>query len=116
MRGAICDIVAGDGGEALIRGLLDEARAIAAAAGTPLRDKAYLGTRKLLTDAASPMMASMLRDVEAGGPTEADHILGDLVERARSLGVATPLLGLAYLNLQAYAARRRREAAAGAPA
>jgi 2-dehydropantoate 2-reductase len=81
-----------------------------------LRDKAYLGTRKLLTDAASPMMASMLRDVEAGGPTEADHILGDLVERARSLGVATPLLGLAYLNLQAYAARRRREAAAGAPA
>ena len=47
----------------------------------------------------------MLRDVEKGGVTEADHILGDMVARAAAKGVDVPLLRLAYSHLQAYALR-----------
>ena len=67
--------------------------------------------RNQLTEKGSGLMASMLRDVEKGGPTEADHILGDMVARAESHGIAAPWLRLAYSHLQAYDARR--QAAAG---
>jgi 2-dehydropantoate 2-reductase len=30
----------------------------------------------------STIMASMLRDIERGAPTEADHVIGDLISRA----------------------------------
>ena len=32
-------------------------------------------------------MASMLRDIERGGPIEGDHILGDLLSRAAASDV-----------------------------
>ena len=57
-------------------------------------------------------MASMLRDVERGSVTEAEHILGDMVSRAQARGVAAPLLRLAYSHLQAYELRRANTAAA----
>ncbi|MFG2989211.1 ketopantoate reductase C-terminal domain-containing protein [Streptomyces sp. NPDC048257] len=43
---------------------------------------------------------SLYRDLVAGAPTEADHVLTDLTVRARALGVATPLLDLAALQLR----------------
>jgi len=52
----------------------------------------------------------MLRDIERGGPVEADHIIGDMIRRARAKGVATPLLRLVFSHLQAYEARRKRTA------
>ena len=55
-------------------------------------------------------MASMLRDVERGGPTEAEHILGDMVSRGQAKGVEAPLLRLAYSHLQAYELRRAKTA------
>jgi 2-dehydropantoate 2-reductase len=48
----------------------------------------------------------MLRDIERGGPTEGDHILGDLLRRATAAKVATPLLRAAVCHLEAYEARR----------
>jgi len=48
----------------------------------------------------------MLYDIEAGRPTEADHIFGDLVRRADRLGVDAPILRAALCNLQIYEARR----------
>jgi 2-dehydropantoate 2-reductase len=39
-------------------------------------------------------------------PIEADAIVGDLVERARQLGVATPLVAAAYANLKIYERNR----------
>jgi 2-dehydropantoate 2-reductase len=36
---------------------------------------------------------------------EVDQILGDLLERGRNLGVATPLLAAACANLRIYQAR-----------
>ncbi len=64
--------------------------------------------RARLTDKASTLSASMLRDVERGGPVEADHIIGDMIRRACAKGVATPLLRLVLAHLQAYEARRKR--------
>ena len=36
----------------------------------------------MLTTEGSPMTASMFRDIKAGLPVEADHVIGDLVARA----------------------------------
>jgi 2-dehydropantoate 2-reductase len=64
----------------------------------------------MLTQKGSTFSASMLRDLEAGGPTEGDHILGAMLALARKHGLAAPLLEAAATHLEAYAARRRREA------
>jgi 2-dehydropantoate 2-reductase len=44
----------------------------------------------------------MYRDLRKGAPVEADHILGDFIERGRAHGVATPLLKAALVNLRVY--------------
>jgi 2-dehydropantoate 2-reductase len=45
--------------------------------------------------------------MEQGRPTEGEHTIGDLVERANRRGVAVPILTAARCNLQAYELRRR---------
>jgi 2-dehydropantoate 2-reductase len=57
-------------------------------------------------------MASMLRDIERGAPTEADHVIGDLIRRAGAQLPKAALLRIAYKHLKAYEARRAREHAA----
>lgn len=106
MRASIGTIVTAEGGDAFMRALYDETRTIAAAAGHPPGDTAQAEALALLTDAKSASTASMLRDIEAGRPTEGDHILGDMLRRGRALGVPAPLLGLAVTHLQAYEIRR----------
>lgn len=106
MRASVGNLMHTRAGETFVRALFAECAAIAAASGQALSEAqqaAYLGQ---LTDPASGLMASMLRDVERGGPTEAEHILGDLVGRAEARGVAAPNLALAYSHLQAYDLRR----------
>jgi 2-dehydropantoate 2-reductase len=49
----------------------------------------------------------MLRDIEAGAPIEADHIIGDLLARGH-----TSLLPIVYAALKAYEAKRNRTLAA----
>jgi 2-dehydropantoate 2-reductase len=53
----------------------------------------------------------MLRDIESGGPTEGEHVLGDLAERAERMDVPTPILRLARCHVAAYEARQKRERA-----
>jgi 2-dehydropantoate 2-reductase len=48
----------------------------------------------------------MLRDMEAGGPVESDHIVGWMLERARAHGVDDTVLSMALTHLKAYEARR----------
>jgi 2-dehydropantoate 2-reductase len=48
----------------------------------------------------------MLRDLEAGGRVESDHIVGWMLERARKHGIDDTVLALAYTHLKAYEARR----------
>ena len=61
---------------------------------------------QLMTDPASTMTASMLRDMSAGGPTEADHVIGDMIRRAASHGIETPYLKTAYTHMQVYEGQR----------
>ena len=107
MRASIGDIMNTLAGADYVTGLLAECAETAVACGHAVADEQLVAYRKQLTEPGSGLMASMLRDVERGGETEADHILGDLVSRAQAKGVATPLLRLAYSHLQAYAARRK---------
>jgi 2-dehydropantoate 2-reductase len=49
---------------------------------------------------------SMLIDMEDGRPTEGEHTIGDLAERAAQAGINAPLLAAARCNLQAYEINR----------
>ena len=60
----------------------------------------------MLFDRSSSFTASMLRDMEVGSLTEADHIIGDMINRAERHGIAAQLLKLAYSRLQVYEAQR----------
>ena len=109
-RASIGAIMHTQAGEAFVRGLFAECAAVAQAAGHALSETQQAAYLRQLTDPASALMASMLRDVERGGPTEADHILGDMAARAKVLGVEIPCLALAYSHLQAYDIRRAASA------
>ncbi len=111
MRAAIGDIVAA-GAAPLALALFEECAAIAAGSGFPPRAAFRERMRALFTAPGSPLTASMLRDIERGAPTEADHILGDLLARAAPTAPERSLLSIAHRHLKAYEARRAREAAA----
>ncbi len=116
MRATIGDIVTADAADLATR-LLEECAGVAARQGRPPRPEFLARIRGMLAAPGSPLAASMLRDVERGAPTEADHILGDLLRRAGAAGGdPAPLLRVAYAQMRAYEARRARERAAGAQA
>jgi 2-dehydropantoate 2-reductase len=104
MRAAIGDIVAA-GAADLAAGLLNECAAIATHEGFPPHAAFLERARATVAAPGSPLMASMLRDIDGGLPVEGDHILGDLLRRA-----AEPhdhsLLRIAYAHVKAYEARR----------
>ena len=102
MRSDIGGIVARDGGSEWMTALHDECLAVAAASGHPVPDKAAAIARASLIRPGSPMKASMLRDLEAGRPIEAAHLVGDLSSRAARAGLAVPLLHTAWVALQGY--------------
>jgi len=110
MRASIGDILASPGGREAMFALFDECCAVATAAGFPPRPAFIEFDHKLITTAGSPLKWSMLRDIERGSTTEGEHILGDMVGRARRLGVATPILDLARTHVAAYEIARARGA------
>ena len=67
----------------------------------------FAGTRAgMLTTEGSPLTASMFRDIKAGQPVEADHVIGDLIARADTAKVPVPKLRTAYTHLKAYESQR----------
>lgn len=88
--------------------MLERNAAIAAAHGHPMTDAFMAEYRALFADPTSGYATSMLRDLEAGGRIEADHILGHLLRAARECGVAHELHEAALLHAHAY--ERRRDA------
>jgi 2-dehydropantoate 2-reductase len=105
MRASIGDLVAA-GGTDIASSMLDECARIASSAGFVPRDAAVARYRAFLTTAGSPLMASMLRDIERGAQTEGEHIIGDLVRRQDGASHSTSLLRLAHLHLKSYEVRR----------
>jgi len=74
----------------LVRDLMDEGKAVAAAAGIELGEDPW-EMNVLATQRGSAHYPSMLEDVEAHRRTEIDLITGALVREARRLGVPVPL-------------------------
>lgn len=105
-RANVREIVAAPGGrEAMERAFAANVE-IAAREGRAPRAASIEAGRKRLTDPAGTWSASMLRDLEAGGRVEADHIVGWMLERARRHGVDDAILSMAFTHLKAYEARR----------
>lgn len=109
MRASVGSIMNADDGERLTRALLAECEAVAAASGFASSGKASTWAVSFLTQTGSTFTASMMRDLEAGGRVEADHLQGDMIRRGNALGVGTDLLRVAYCALQSYQDRRRAE-------
>ena len=80
---------------------------IATRAGYPPRPALIDAATRRLTDPAGNWSASMLRDMEAGGAVEADHVIGWMLGQARTHGVDDAILSLAYTHLKTYEARKR---------
>jgi 2-dehydropantoate 2-reductase len=106
MRASVGDILASPGGKDFILGIVDECSAVAAAEGYPPRAPFLERTRGMLTADGSPLTASMFRDIKAGAPVEADHVIGDLIARGEAAKLPVPKLRTAYTHLKAYESQR----------
>ena len=106
MRTSVGNILAAPGGRDFLLGMLDETSAIAAASGYAPGGPFFERVKGLLTTEGSPMTASMFRDIKAGLPVEADHVIGDLIARADAAKVPVPKLRIAYTHLKAYEKQR----------
>jgi 2-dehydropantoate 2-reductase len=106
MRAPVGMILAAPGGKDFLLGILDECKAVATAEGFPPRAPALERTVAMLTTEGSPLTASMFRDIQAGLPVEADHVIGDLISRGDSAKVPVPRLRTAYTHLKTYEKQR----------
>ena len=105
-RGTVGQIMASPGGrEAMMRAITANIE-IATREGFAPRPASVEFATKRLTDPEGTWNASMMRDMEAGNPVEADHIVGWMLERARKHKVDDTLLSLAFTHLKTYEARR----------
>ncbi len=104
MRDHVGAIGRTDYGADIMKTPINECTEVARAAGHA-PDAAAMGfTTKQLITKTGKFKSSMLTDLEAGNPTEADHILGDLVRRADAHGISVPMLKVALTHLQVYEA------------
>jgi 2-dehydropantoate 2-reductase len=74
----------------LVKALIDEGKAVAAAVGVPLDEDPW-EMNVLATQRGSAHYPSMLEDVDAHRRTEIDMITGSLVREAHRVGVPVPL-------------------------
>ena len=106
MRGSIGAIEASPGGAEAALALFDECCAVAACFDHAPNERMLQRARGMLTEPGSALAASMLRDLQGGHPIEADHIIGDMLARARQHGLSTLMLALVYAHLKVYEASR----------
>ncbi len=93
-------------GASFVSAVIEECTRVVTAVGyPPPADTAGL-IRGLFSQPDSTYGPSILIDMEDGRPTEGEHTIGDLVERAARAGVSTPILSAALCNLQAYEINR----------
>jgi 2-dehydropantoate 2-reductase len=102
MRGTIGDVAQAPRGADFAHAVLDEIVAVVAAGGVPPSLAFIAMAKSVLTETNSSMTSSMYRDLQRGVRIEADQIIGDLVERARSARIETPLLAAIYTHLCVY--------------
>ena len=104
-RGNIAEIMAAPEGRAIVLRCFEANVAIARAEGHPPGETILKWAAERLTR-PGPQSASMLRDMEAGKPVEADHIVGHMLALARKHGIDDTVLAMAHTHLKTYEARR----------
>jgi 2-dehydropantoate 2-reductase len=102
MRGTIGEIVGAPGGAEIALRILDESAAIATACGHNPSETLLSKHAGAITAPGSSLTSSMYRDLCKGAPVEADHILGDFIDRGSAKGVTATLLQAAFVNLRVY--------------
>ena len=107
-RANVGEIMSAPGGREAMERALATNTEIARREGHAPRESVIGFARQRLTDANGAWSASMLRDMEAGGRVEADHVVGWMLERARRHKLDDTVLALAYTHLKAYEARRQK--------
>jgi 2-dehydropantoate 2-reductase len=110
MRANMGDIVRA-GHASLIPRLLAETASVAAAEGYPASQAYFDSVVARFNDPASLFDTSLHRDIQANARIEGDHMIGDMLTHAGKYNLQTPLLEIAYANLQCYEVRRLRESA-----
>ena len=105
-RGTVREIMGAPGGMESMERTLDANSALATKEGLTPRAAQIDAARKRLTDPEGTWSASMLRDMEGGGPVEADHIVGWMLQRLRHHKLDDTVMSMAYTHLKTYEARR----------
>jgi 2-dehydropantoate 2-reductase len=99
MDGNIGEVARTPGGLEFVKALFAEVTAVIDAVWRPLSDPFKTRAYSLLTDKGSRLTSSMYRDMKAGHRIEAEQIIGDLVSRAATKAIATPLLAAVLVRL-----------------
>ena len=97
-------------GASFVSAVIDECTRVVTALGHPPLPafNAAGQISGLFSQTNSAYGPSMLIDMEDGRPTEGEHTIGDLAERAARVGVSAPLLTAARCNLQTYEINRSK--------
>ena len=106
MRASVGDILATADGRMLMKRYLDSCVAVAIRSGYPPRAPILERYENVMNTTGSPLTASMMRDLDGGGPVEGDHIVGFMLGKAREFGIDDTMLSVAYAHLKAYENRR----------
>jgi 2-dehydropantoate 2-reductase len=106
MRANVGEIVRTPHGRDLFLDQLRCGAAIAAANGHAPSAAFMKAWEETFSQRDSQYSTSMLRDIERGGQTEVEHILGFMLDRAVKAKIACDTLLLAYTNVKAFEQRR----------
>jgi 2-dehydropantoate 2-reductase len=105
MRANVGEIVRTPEGRAILLDQLHTSAAIATANGHQPSDAFMQAWEQTFSQRDSLYATSMLRDIERGGRTEVEHILGFMLNKAREAGIACHTLQLAYTHIKAFEQR-----------
>jgi 2-dehydropantoate 2-reductase len=105
MRASVGEVVQVPGGTELFIYFLESNAKIAEQEGHPISED-FLGEyRQLFQNRESTYVPSLLRDIERRNPTEGQHIVGFMRERAEKYGMDSTLYRLMDMHVRAYEVR-----------
>ena len=104
-RATVGEILATPSGHEFLTAALIECRDTAAALGHIVSPATIATYEKMFSTQGSKFASSMLRDVQANKPSEGDHIIGDMVDRAQAAGLHTPIMLAARAGLAVHESR-----------
>lgn len=96
-------------GAAFVSAVISEVATVVAAEGYAVPPPIIALIKGMFSQSDSTYLPSILVDMEEGRPTEGEHTIGDLVDRANGRGMSVPILTAARCNLQAYEINRTHQ-------